>query len=289
MSGGDEEARPDAGRDSSLDSGPGSGPDSRQDSGAAGTGGTRDAASVPVVRVAWARTHRVIATRFPPIDLFDDVADPADWELLAKAESRTNPRIYEEIGDLSLVPPARRLAGPGASWVMGAFTHVSRDRASRFSDGGYGIYYAGESVATALCEHAFHMGRFYARTAEPEGWTTQVRELVGKVDADMTDLRDGAADGLGQGFGDLLDPDTASYPAPQRFAAALRASGSNGIVNPSRRYPGGSCIAAFWPDVVSVPAQGDHYRYHWSGERVNLAQRLTGERAVFELPDPMSR
>ena len=35
---------------------------------------------------------------YPPIDLFEDIADPADWELIAAAEAKTNPRVREEIG-----------------------------------------------------------------------------------------------------------------------------------------------------------------------------------------------
>lgn len=242
-------------------------------------GAATDLPSAPTIRVTWERTHRVIGSRFPPIDLFDDVADPADWELLAKAESRTNPRIREELGDLSLIPVARRLSGSGAGWVIGAFTHISKDRTSRFSDGSYGVYYAAESVETALCEHAFHMGLFYARTAEAPGWLAQVRELVGTIDAELTDLRGGRPEHAG-----LLDPDPASYPVPQRFAAALRARDGNGIVYPSLRHPGGGCFAAFWPNVVTPPMQGDHYRYHWNGTKVDLVQRLTGEKPVFSLP-----
>lgn len=240
---------------------------------------TPDVLAAPITRVAWGRTHRVIGSRFPPIHLFDDIADPADWEILARAESRTNPRIYEEIGDLSLIPVARRISGPGAGWVIGAFTHVSKDRASRFSDGSYGVYYAAESVETALCEHAFHMGRFYASTAQTPGWLAQIRELIGTIDADMADLRGNRPE-----FAELLDPDPASYPVPQRFAAALRAMDANGVVYPSLRHPGGSCFAAFWPNVVTPPSQGDHYRYHWNGKKVDLVQRLTGDKPVFSLP-----
>ncbi|GAC1346139.1 MAG: hypothetical protein NVSMB18_27530 [Acetobacteraceae bacterium] len=89
--------------------------------------------------VHWATGHRVIRTIYPPVDLFEDIADPADWELLVLAEAKTNPRVRQQVGDLSIVPPARRVAGPTASLVMAAFTHASRARPSRFSDGSYGV------------------------------------------------------------------------------------------------------------------------------------------------------
>jgi len=231
----------------------------------------------PVTRVAWSRTHRLVMSHFPPANLYDDVADPRDWEALAAAQAHTNPRIYEEIGDLSLVPPERRLSGNGASWVMAAFTHISPDRTSRFSAGDYGVYYAGDSLETSLYEHSFHMGRFYACTAEAPGWISEVRELIGSIDAELLDLR-------GPGCASLLDPD--DYGPPQAFAADRRAEGADGIIYPSVRHTGGQCIAAFWPNVVTPPIQGDHLRYYWDGTEVTFAAKTTGDRATFVLRSP---
>lgn len=230
----------------------------------------------PRNRVQWPRTHRLILSHFPPIDLYDDIADPRDWDLISAAVQRTNPRAATGHGDLSLVPPERRISGDGASWVMAAFVHISPDRQSRFSAGSYGVYYAGDSIETALHEHCFHLGRFYAATNEAEGWLSEVRELQGSIDAELTDLRHGDA-------ADFLDPDPAHYGPAQDFAAAERARGSNGIVYPSLRNPGGTCIGAFWPDVVSVATQADHYRYHWNGSEIDYVRRISGDRAIFHL------
>jgi hypothetical protein len=228
----------------------------------------------PTSRVVWRETHRLVLSHFPLIDLYDDVADPHDWEALASAQARTNPRIWDEIGDLSLVPVARRVGGPGASWVMGAFTHVSPDRVSRFSDGGYGVYYAGDRLATALYEHTHHMGRFYAAAGMEAAWLSEVRQLVGRLDAGLLDLR-------GPGFARLLDPD--DYGPSQAFARQQRGDGADGIVYPSVRHAPGQCIAAFYPDVVGVPAQGDHFRYFWDGSRITYARKITGDRAILAL------
>ena len=64
-----------------------------------------------------------------------------------------------------------------------------------------------------------------------------------------------------------------------------RAQGSRGPVEvPSLRRTGGTCFAALWPNVVTPPSQGDHFRYHWNGRKVDLVQRLTGDKPVFSLP-----
>lgn len=232
--------------------------------------------TAPTTRVSWVETHRLILSHYPPIDLFDDLVDPRDWEALARAESRTNPRIYEEIGDLSLVPVEKRISGSGASWVMAAFTHISSDRTSRFSDGSYGIYYAGNELETAIREHTFHMARVYSDANMSPGWISEVRQLVGTIGNDLTDIR-------GDGFDKLLDKDITKYGPAQIFAKTELANGSNGIVYPSQRHDGGQCIAVFYPNVVSIPNQGDHFRYHWNGAEVDYVQQKSRDQKVYDL------
>lgn len=234
-----------------------------------------DPAAVPVSRVAWGRAVRIIRSVFPPVDLFEDIADPADWPLLLSAEQKTNPRLMETIGNLDLVPAGRRVAGPGASYLMAPFTHASADRPSRFSDGHYGVLYAGNRFAVALLETVYHHGRFLARTREPAGWTSQFREIGLAVSARLHDLRGGEP-----AYAAFLAPD--DYTESQRLGAALRAAGSDGLVYPSVRCPGGSCVGLFYPDLARRPLQGRHLDYHWDGRRVDL-YRVAGSREVFRI------
>jgi hypothetical protein len=210
----------------------------------------------PPARVRWRRAHRVIPSRFPPIDLFERIADPADWDALAELETLTNPRAREQWGEISLVPPARRVSGPGASWLMAPFTHVNR-QGSRFGDGRYGVYYAANDLKTAVAETIHHMGRFYAATAQPPARPI-MRVLVGKTDLVLDDVR--------RGYDRLHDPD--SYVLSQRFGRARRIAGANGIVFRSVRRQGGENIAVFWPDVLSPPVQERHLVYEWDGSAI---------------------
>ncbi|MCP5364921.1 MAG: RES family NAD+ phosphorylase [Hyphomicrobiales bacterium] len=223
------------------------------------------------VRVDWPRAVRIIRSRFPPIPLFEDIADPTDWDLLNSAETKTNPRIAETIGRLDLVPIERRVSGPNASYVMAPFTHVSTDRPSRFSNGTYGVYYCANRTETAIFETIYHHERFLHATSEPPGWCSEYRELAGTLHADVHDIRDGHP-----AWRSSLDPD--DYAAAQILGAQLRAAGSDGIIYPSVRDPGGTCAGLFWPDVPGVPDQASHYSYHWDGDRVDQIQNLsTGE------------
>jgi hypothetical protein len=234
-------------------------------------------ADIPVSRVAWKGAVRIIRSTFPPIDLFEDIADPADWPLLISAEQKTNPRIMSTIGNLDLVPVDRRVGGNGASYLMAPFTHVSPNRPSRFTDGSYGVLYVADRFETALFETIHHHARFMARTREAPGWTSQFREIAMSVDADLHDLRSTAGEPV-----PALDPD--SYAASQALARALRIAGSDGLAYPSIRHAGGECAALFYPDCVSNPIQGRHLDYHWDGARVDLV-RNAGTGAVFRVVD----
>jgi len=227
----------------------------------------------PVSQVTWEQTYRIINSRFPPIALFEDIAaDPADWELLARAEAKTNPRLHENIGNLALIPPQRRIGGQGASWVMAPFVHASPDRPGRFHDGTYGVYYSGDRFEVALFETIYHHEKFMRATDQPEGSST-FRELIGAVSARLHDLRGG-------GFSTYLHPD--SYAESQHLAAKLKATGSDGIVYPSVRFEEGEAIAAFYPDVVTPPTQGRHLRYHWDGTRIAYVSDLSNQ-SVFRV------
>lgn len=215
----------------------------------------------PVRRVRWQEAHRILPSRYPPIQLFERLTDdPAEWETLAEIESLTNPRLRDEIGEIRLVPPAERVSGPGASWVMASFTHV-KPQGSRFSDGSFGVYYAARELATAIAETAFHMERFYAATADPPH-AEAMRVLIGRLDAGFHDLRGDLAL-----WAPVLDPE--DYTVSRALGRRLRQAGSNGIVYPSARRAGGQCVGAFRPKAVGLPIQARHLQYFWDGGRIS--------------------
>ncbi len=211
------------------------------------------------IKIKWPEAWRIVASRFPPIQLFERVSDNPDaWETLAALEQATNPRFRDEAGDISLVPADRRVAGAGATWVMAPFTHVNA-KGSRFSSGTFGVYYAARDLVTAVRETAFHFERF-ARDSNDPPRREDMRVLLGKVANTFDDLNSVPHNK------ELLDPN--SYAASQPFGVERRKVGSNGISYPSVRHTGGRCIAAFWPNVVSIPIQERHLQYDWDGKRV---------------------
>ena len=214
--------------------------------------------TTPLKRVSWSTATRVIASRYPPIDLYERVSsDPAVWDALIAAEMLTNPRVRDQLGNIHLVPIEERVSGPGASYVMAPFTHLN-PKGGRFSDATHGAYYAAEDLPTAVAETGYHFARFAADSADGPRYE-EMRVIVGRIDADLHDLEQlGAAD-----RGPLLD--LTDYTRSQAFAVALRDIGSTGVHYPSVRRAGGKCVAVFRPSAAGVPVQTQHLKYHWDG------------------------
>jgi hypothetical protein len=212
--------------------------------------------------VDWPRAWRIVASRYPPIALFDRLtADTAVWDALIALEQITNPRVRDEIGDIALVAPYDRVSGPGASYVMASFTHLN-PKGSRFSDGSYGVYYAASEIETAVAETVFHFEEFARDSGDPPRME-DMRVLVGSVAAEFEDVDRLAEPRRTQ----VLDP--SSYAVPRAYARELRDAGGNGVVWPSTRRPMGECVGAFRPRAMGLPWQERHLKYRWNGQRVD--------------------
>ena len=210
--------------------------------------------------MAWLPCHRLIATRFPTVGLYDDVAAPKDLNVVFAIEALTNPRVRQELGQLSLVPPADRVAGPGATLIMAAFTHLN-PLGSRFSDGSWGVYYAADSLDTAVAEVSYHRSLFLARTAE-KAIDIDLRWIEADLMDKLHDLR-----GQGPSMPTIVDPDR--YGAAQDLGRTLRASGSAGIVYDSVRRPQGQCVALFKPRALNNAHAVGHIGLHWNGRTIS--------------------
>jgi len=218
-------------------------------------------ATFTTTKLDWPDACRLIPSRFPPVSLFERVAEPADLDVVFAIEALGNPRLRDETGELSLVPPEHRISGPGTGAIMAAFTHLNPE-GSRFSDGSYGVYYAANDLDTAVAEVGHHRTLFLARTREP-AIEIDLRCYRLRVKSALCELRGRQAEHAA-----LYDPD--SYAASQVFGLARRTAGDAGIAFDSVRRPGGECVALFTPRATVPPArQAEHVTLRWNGERIS--------------------
>lgn len=209
--------------------------------------------------VRWQPCYRIIPSRFPPIELFEQVTDPVDLDAVFAIEAMTNDRLRDEVGDLQRVAHEDRVTGPGSSPIMAAFTHLNPD-GDRFCDGSFGVFYAGKVLETAVAETRYHRARFLAATDEP-AQEIDMRVYAIDLDAELHDLRP-----MRESCPGYYDP--TRYAMSQALASALRQDGSNGIVYSSVRHESGECVAVFRPRVLSNCRQERHLCYVWNGREI---------------------
>lgn len=222
--------------------------------------------NIRVNRVRWDRCWRIIPAQYPRIPILETLCDQKAIDALLELEEMSNPRIRQEVGDLSLVPPQDRVSGPGSSYIMASFTHLS-EAGSRFSDRTVGAYYAGNSLATAVLETVYHREEFFGKWKIPRG-DFPMRVLVAALDGRLHDIR-----ARRQSMRAIYS--RTSYRASQRLAAELRLIGSNGIVYDSVRHRGGECAAVFRPRLLSHCRDERVLIYHWDGDKISGYTPLT--------------
>ena len=228
--------------------------------------GRLELTNTPTTRVT-STTHRLIASRYPTVSIFDTVVSPEDVAALFELEGWTSDRLNAEMGRLETIPRSEWVAGvPGATIIMAAFCYPSED-GSRFTDGEVGAWYCALDLDTAIAETIHHHGRRLLKAGMLHA-RIQMRQLTVAIDSFFHDIRGQALTSTA-----LYDPN--SYAASQAFGSKLRAGGSNGIAYDSVRHAGGECLVVFRPKLLPAALQGDHFEYLWNGTPTPTVTQLT--------------
>jgi RES domain-containing protein len=199
------------------------------------------------------KTYRCIASRFPPVDLYENLTAPEHFAQFHALEALTNPRLAA--------------ADAGASPIDAAFSYIPTAlQGGRFNPD-FAVYYCALEEVTAVAEAVFHRARFLRESQSP---ATVVEARVVVADLQAAALVDVRAPE--ERFASLYMPD--DYRASQRFGAELYADDREGIVYRSVRAADGQCVVAFTPRILLRARQSKHLDLHWDGERiVNVIQK----------------
>lgn len=185
--------------------------------------------------------------------------DEAELALLAEVEGATSGRlIAEERGFGSLTADELVHGVPHAKFINASFAYAKPREPNRFNPADRGAWYAALAVETCLAEVGHHLTRALADAGD-FNTIVDYGEMIASMSGVFVDLREASTH-------PSLDPDPArGYPAGNALAAWARGEGHNGVIYPSVRHSGGTCIAALWPNVVQSVVQGAMYRLTWSG------------------------
>lgn len=195
------------------------------------------------------RTHRLIPSRFLPVDTFEAVTRAEDLEAVLELEGWTNDRLVAS--RLRRLPRTEWVYGrANASVVMAAFLHGA-PQGTRFAGPDLGAWYAATALVTAVTEVANGIRREIFLSALQQK-TEDLREYTARLEGSFVDIRGARPE--------LHDPDQAAYPITQAFGRSVRSSPNTGIVYDSVRHAGGTNWVSYRPSMVLDVLQGRHFR-----------------------------
>jgi len=221
---------------------------------------SRAAGPLPPVRlVRRYDTHRLVPVRYSESGsvlglIAEDEAHLAD---LLELDRATNERLLAEqqrcfgigVHELVFGVPHHRL-------VNAAFSHP-QPLGSRCNGPERGAWYAAFELRTAQAEAAFHASVQLAEIGCLHEEATY-DDYQADISATLHDLREAPS------FGNCLAPD--SYVASQLLAQRLLAAGSLGVIYPSVRRRGGTCVGLFRPALVTQLRKVGTWRLRWRGK-----------------------
>jgi RES domain-containing protein len=194
-------------------------------------------------------THRLIPSKYSESGTVLSRLSTRDSELqdLMELDSATNDRLKGEEGSLPGISVHELVYGIRyAHIVNAAFTHASPE-GGRFNDNTRGAWYAAVERETSLVEVAFHKMNQLAEVDWQEEEVSTYDEFLADFTTEFQDLRVARP-----GYKKYLQPGPLPecYREPQLFAAALLEQRSNGVIYPSVRRQGGTCVVCFRPALV---------------------------------------
>ena len=205
---------------------------------------------------------RCVDSKYPPIELFDDVASQEDFEVLYALQALTNPRIQAEVGNLSFLQVKDMPLGiTGCSYACAPFTHVSPE-GSRFSDGTFGLLYIASDTATALKEVAYHREKYCSNVHGLKFERFVYRKLKCEFSIES------GLDATGISMNDPLYHED-DYSEGRGVGTALKIQGKvDALCYNSVRNTGAICWALFTPILVRSIIQANHYEMIWDETRL---------------------
>lgn len=213
--------------------------------------------------------HRLINSKYPPIAIFDDVADGDEFEALFAIQQLTNPRLQNQAGQLNLLPTTQIPFGiAGCSYACAPFTHVNPD-GSRFSDAAFGVLYLADQLETAIAEVLYHQQCQWQNIPGLHYDSVIIRALKFDFSAELTDIS-------GPGYDAIHHPN--DYSAARAIGGQIQSRGWQGIQYRSVRQPGALCWALMTPVNVAAAIQAGHYEFIYDGSRIGSVRQISAIR-----------
>ena len=210
--------------------------------------------------------YRNIVSLRESVDLFDDLTEnPAGWQAAAEIEMAVKPYTY------GADAPIIHRPFDEAEYFQAIEFPFTAWRASRFSDGAFGVWYGGDSLETTIYETVHHWRSHLLADA---GWhqlddiVTERKVYLVRADGLLFDFRP-----LVDHFPGLVAKD--DYGFTQHVGARLAQNNARGLVNKSARCAG-DVFVILQREALRNPRAMCFLTYRTAGDAV-LVERQPGQ------------
>lgn len=221
----------------------------------------------PVTKLKRDDTHRLIPSRYcegGASVLTRLSKDVDDLEGLYELDSATNPRLVAQTLGLPSISRELVFGVPYAPIINGCFTHA-HPLGSRFNGPDRGAWYAAFALRTSEAEIVYHKLKEFAEIGWQQMEVSTYVDFLADFNAEFHDLRGQTR------FRRCLSPN--SYADSQALARTLLNSGSLGVIYPSVRHKGGTCLACFRPVLVGNVRRSAEVNFTFSAGKLRSIDR----------------
>lgn len=203
-------------------------------------------------------THRLIPAQFAEdgTSVLTRLTNSTETiEGIFELDNATNDRLLAESGMSTGIDVRELVFGiPSYRIINAAFSHPATK--ARFNSTDRGAWYAAFELETSQAEVAYHKQLWLRETAWDEEEVADYVDYLADFRAEFHDIR------ASPEHAKCLSPN--SYETSQTLATELLKIGSSGIVYPSVRRHGGTCLACFRPVLVGNVRKGNTLTFVFS-------------------------
>jgi hypothetical protein len=196
--------------------------------------------------------HNLIPSRFPPVAVYERIAEGRD-ELFTAIEEMTNPRVREKERLTRGLAPVDQDQPRFKNWNHAPFVYPNPE-GSRFYTADRNVAELSDGLQTALAISIDRRTDFLRRTSEPSTYL-EMRQIIRLVRGTYLDATDW--DGM---------EDRKRRLELGKCAVDMRLDGI--LYRPSQRRSA-RCVVVLKAECLGRPIQGEHFKYMWNGQAIN--------------------
>lgn len=196
--------------------------------------------------------HRLIPSRFPPVEVYERLGPPTLGVIAKDLENKSNPRLQSKAWLLGKTAELSESSPRLQNWNHAPFAYRNPE-GSTFLNSGYGVLEVTSGVRPALGLAVRRREVFLSRTGEP-AMHLDMRLLVTRAQGEFVDLTD--------------TPFDEDQDRRWTLGTELYEAGAKGVLFRRPELPNSLSLAVFDNRVLGRAVQSTHYRFVWDSQIV---------------------